>query len=225
MAAAYDPATTHANEWRFWTGRENLTLCKQTAVGIYDSHPLTATGGAAKRRALTFKEMAASAGAYTGSDRAFLLPQANLPTGVVPAAGDVIRDAADVDWTVGDVTVGKFAQTHKCVCRALAIVNALGKTGTLTRPDNTQDSAGRMALTSYSTVGTSLCRVQPQDSQATDVLDRRTIVRKYVAYLATPLAVRARDVFTVDGQAYTVLGFRNVERIWDLMSLDLELVS
>jgi len=221
-----DFAAMTADEWRLWPEREDVTFLKQTAVGSYDEYRLSfSPGGAAKRRAITWKEMTASAGAYTSQDKAWLIPAANLPGGVLPAPGDIVRDSADVDWTVGDVTVGKFGNTHKCVCRALAIVNALSATGTLTRPSNAQDSAGRMSLATYSTVGTVACRVQPQDSSAGDVFDaRRTIVRKYAAYLATPLAVLAKDVFTVGGQAYTVLGFRNPERIWDLQSLDLELL-
>lgn len=225
MAAAYDPAVSHASEWKLWPGRENVTLRKQTAVGVYTAHSLTATGGAAKRRALTFKEVASSAGAYTGQDRAWLIPQANLPAGVVPAPGDQVRDAAGVDWTVGDVTVGKFGQTHKCVCRALAIVSALSATGVLSRPDNTQDATGRMALANYSDVGTVACRVQPGASDATDVMQRRTTPRHYTAFLATPLTPRAKDRFVVGGVTYTVLGYKDPEKIWDLMSLELELVG
>lgn len=213
------------SEFRFWPDRENATYRRQTDVGVYDSFPLAYAGGAARRRAVSLKEVAASAGAYTGRDRAWLVPDAVMPDGLTPRPGDQLRDSDNVDWTVGEVQTGKFGNTHRCLCRALAVVNELSATGTLSRPDNTQDAAGRMALTSYAAVGSVACRVQPQDSAAADVFDRRTTPLKYVAYLATPLAARAKDRFTVGGVAYTVEGFRNPERVWDLMALDLTLVG
>jgi hypothetical protein len=229
--------TMTANEWKHWTDREDASLRVLTAPGRYDALPLTAPGGAVKRRAITWKEMAASAGAYTSRDRAWILPRVNLPDGVEPKPGDIVRDLSDVDWTVGDVTVGKFGNTFKCVCRALAVVNELSAVGVLTRPDGTRDAAGRQAQASYAAVGEPVrCRVQPLDSQAGDAMERRTIPRQFAAYLACPLAADARDVFTVTSYdsyggnptgtvAYTVKGFRNPERLWDLMQLDLELIS
>lgn len=226
MAVAYNAETSHAGEWQFWPGRENVTFRKQTAVGVYANHSLSATGGAVKRRAITWKEMAASAGAYTSQDRAWLLPAANLPSGPVePAPGDIILDAGNVSWTIGDVTVGKFGETYKCVARALAVVNALSASGQLKRPTNAQDAAGRPSLATFANVGSAVsCRVQPEDGDAGEVFERLTIPRKFTAYLATPLTVKAHDQFVVDTVTYTVLGFRNPERIWDLMSLSLEAI-
>lgn len=224
MATAYDPETTHTSEWQFWPGRENVTLRQQTAVGTYTSHTLSATGGAVKRRAITWKEMAASSGAYTNQDRAWLLPLANLPTGpILPKPGDQIRDSDSVDWTIGDITVGKFGLTFKCVCRALAIVSELDASGQLKRAAYAADTYGRPAGASYSNQGSAvLCRVQPLDSDANDTLGRVSMDRKFVAYLATPLDVRAHDQFVVGSTTYTITGFRNPERIWDLMELQLE---
>lgn len=220
------PLASVRSEWRFWPEREDVTLRKQTAVGTYTDHELTATCGAVKRRAITFKEMAASAGAYTNQDQAFLIPAENLPFGVVPAPGDILLDDDAISWTIGDVTVGKFRETHKCVARALAIVNALSASGQLKRAPYVADSAGRPAGASYANVGSAVaCRVQPEDSAAGELLGRVTIPRRYTAFLATPLTVQAHDQFVVSGASYTVLGFKNVERVWDLMSLDLELIG
>ena len=228
------------DEWKFWQDRENAVLRKQTAVGVYDSYPLVATGGAAKRRAPTWKEMTASAGAVTSRNLVWLLPNANLPEGIAPRAGDQLRavetaTGEEIDHTVLEVQAGKFGNTHRCVTIALAVVYELSATGVLTRPDNTQDAAGRAALSTYSTVGAVRCRVQPLDSQASEIDQRVTTARKFAAYLDTPLAVKAKDVFTVTTyvspggaiagvQAYTVTGFRNPERLDQLTSLDLELI-
>src|SRR6185436_2335367 len=89
------PFATVSQEWRFWTHREDVTFRKQTGpIGTYTDYLLTALCGAVKRRALTFKEMAASAGVYTNSDRKFLIPLANLPPSgpVMPAPGDILVD-------------------------------------------------------------------------------------------------------------------------------------
>jgi hypothetical protein len=224
------------NEWKFWNDREDVVLKAQTALGVYDSYPLTAPGGAVKRRAITWKEMTASAGAYQNQDRAWLVPSVNLPEGVTPRPGDQIRDSGDVNWTVGDVTVGKFGNTLKCVCRALSVLHELSALGQLFRPDTTTDAAGRLAP-NYAPVGGPVrCRVQPQDSRAGEAFDRVTMLRAFSAVLESPLTVNAKDVFTVTTFAswggaatgtasYTVKGFKDVERIWDLQSLDLELIS
>lgn len=226
MAISYEPETAHASEWKLWPGRENVTLRIQRDIGIYDSYPLTATGGAAKRRVISWKELEASAGAYTNQDRAWLLPLANLPANLQPKPGDQVRDSDDVDWTIGDMQVGKFGLTYRCVARALAVVHELAELGQLKRPAEAKDSAGRAALATYSAVGSQVrCRVQPEDGSIEEVFERMTIPRRYRAFLETPLTVKAHDQFVVGSTKYTVKGFRNAERIWDLMSLQLESIA
>lgn len=231
-----DMATATKNEWKLWSNRENVTLRAQTALGVYDAHPLSATGGAAKRRAPTWKEMTASAGGVTSKNLIWLLPNPNLPELVQPKAGDVIRDLSDIDHTILEVQLGKFGNTHRCVTIALAVVYELRQRGVLTRPTAAQDDAGRATNASYTTVGTVWCRLQPQDSAATEVHGRLTLPEQFAAYIDTPLSVRAKDVFTVTSyvspggaiastQAYTVKGFRHPESLDALMQLDLELIS
>lgn len=236
-----DMAAATADEWKFWPGRENCILRKQTAVGEYDAHEMRATGGSCKRRAPTWKEMTASAGAVSSRNLVWLLPHVNLPDGVRPRAGDLIRatesdTGEEIDHTILDVQVGKFGQTHRCVTIALAVVYELSAIGVLTRPDNTQDGAGRMALASYTEIARVRCRVQPQDSDAGDHFDRRTAAQRFTAYLDTQLQTRAKDVLTVTSyvspggaisgvQSYTVLGYRAPDRLDQLPALDLELIG
>lgn len=218
-------ADSIAADWLNWPEREDVTLRARTAVGTYDSHPLTyAPGGAVKRRAISFRELAASAGVYTASDRAWLIPSQVLPDGVVPRPGDVVRDAAGADWVIGEVTVGKFGLTHRCVARNLVLTNGLTSSGALKRPASAADAAGRPANATYTTVATVACRVQLEPSGAEDVFDKRTSPTAYTAFLAEPLTVKAHDRFEAGGVAYTVLGFDMPQRIWDLMSLKLELI-
>jgi hypothetical protein len=210
------------SEWKFWPQREDVTLRELVSAGAYADHALSAAGGAAKRRALTWQERAASAGAYTARNQVWIIPDEVLPDGVLPQAGWLVRDGDGIDHTILEVALGKWGNTHRCTTVALAVVNGLGDTGTLERPGNAQDAAGRMALSAYSTVGTSLCRVQPRDSDAGEALGRVTTAAKFTAYLATPLAARAKDRFTAGGVAYTVAGFRNPQRLDELQQLELE---
>jgi hypothetical protein len=215
-----------AADWKLWPEREDVTLrSRSTGITSYTDHALSyAPGGAVKRRAISFRELAASAGVYTSSDRAWLIPSQVLPAGVVPRPGDVVRDGDGADWVVGEVTVGKFGLTHRCVCRNLALTNGLTSSGVLARPASAADAAGRPAFAGYSTVATVACRVQLEPSGSDDVFDKRMSPNTYSAYLAAPVAVKAHDRFTADGVAYTVLGFDAPQRIWDLMRLRLELI-
>lgn len=219
-------ADSVAADWKHWPEREDITLrARSTGITSYTDHALTfSPGGAVKRRAISFRELAASAGVYTSSDRAWLIPSQVLPAGVVPRPGDVIRDGAGADWTVGEVTVGKFGLTHRCVCRNLALTNGLTSSGAIRRPAAAADAAGRPANATYATVATVTCRVQLEPSGAEDVFDKRASLNLYSAYLAEPLTVKAHDRFEADGVAYTVLGFDAPQRIWELMRLRLELI-
>lgn len=228
--ASFDPHASTRGDWQFLQGLEAVSWNILGPIGGYTG-PLPLFFGARAavvlRRALTWKELMASAGAYTGVNQVFLVPDQVLApyAPLVPKAGDTFLDVSGVNHTVLDTQIGKHSNTHRCTTIALAVVNSLGVMGTLLRPDNTQDAAYRAALTNYTTVGTSLCRVQPLDSDAGDVLGRRTIALKFTAYLETPLQVQAHDQFSAGGNVYTVLGFRNPARLDQLQSLDLELVS
>jgi hypothetical protein len=230
-----DMAAATRSEWRLWQNREDVTLRVLTAPGVFDSHPLSATGGAVKRRAPTWKEMTASAGAVSSKSLVWLVPAANLPESVEPRVGAQIRSSDDVDHTVLEVQSGKFANTHRCVTIALSVVYELHALGLLMRPDGTQDAAGR-ALPGYTEAARVKCRVQPQDSEAGDHLERRTTARRFTAYVDQQLQPRAKDVFEVttyvsaggaisSQQSYTVTGFHNAERLDELCALDLELIS
>ncbi len=217
--------TQTAGFWSFWPYREDITLRVRTALpGTYTDHAMTATDGAAKRRALNSREKGNTAGVYTGGELVWLLPDANLPSGVTPAIGDLIQDAGGTDYTILSVDLNRWRQTYKCQTVSLALANGLTETGTLTRPTNAQDDAGRQTLATYTTIGTSACRVQPVDSTVGQVMDRRTMPRRHTAFLATALAARAKDRFVAGGVTYTVTALRNPERIDELQTLDLEVV-
>lgn len=127
-------------------------------------------------------------------------------------------------YTVLEVTTTNWADFHTIIARDLILHSDLRDSGTLSRPSNTQDSAGRAALTSYTTVTSSIpCRVQYQPSTAVDQYGRRHIQERYTAYVGVLLDARAKDRFTVGSDIYTIVGVRNPERIDQLQELDLQL--
>lgn len=222
----WEPRASTRSGWVWWGAREDVTLRARTALpGTYTNHTLSATGGAAKRRAPTTAETDPSAGVYTNARLNWLLPAENLPANVAPVPGDIILDADAVAWTVLSVMLGKWENTYHCQTISLALANGLSVTGTLSRPSNAQDAAGRQSLATYSTVGTSACRVHPVTGPAAgNIMDRRTAPELYAAFLATPLDARAKDRFTASGVTYTVTGVDHPQQLDKLQELQLELI-
>ncbi len=129
-------------------------------------------------------------------------------------------------YTVLRATRGEITQFWQLDCVDLILAADLYQSGTLSRPTNAQDTTGRASLATYATVGSAVaCRLQPEGGSATDALDRRTIPRRFTAFLASVLGAKAKDKFTVSGTAYTVLEEKMPERIDELPVLILELVE
>lgn len=227
MAVPYSAGTSHANEWRFWQDRENATLLARTAPGVYDSHPLKAAGGAAKRRALTYRELMASNGAYSHNNLVWLLPAANLPAGVEPRAGHRVRDADDYEYTVLEVQKGKFGETHRCITVCLELVEELRELATIERPAGLKDGGGRLALTTYAELHADVpCRLQPLESARGEEFGRTTSPHRFVAYLDLDVeALRARDVLVVAGQRYTIDRLGEVARLDRLPEIECTLID
>lgn len=109
-----------ANDWKAWYQRENITLRVLTnpavvATDPYTDHVLTADGGAAKRRAITRREIWAGQGKYTSAHIVWLIPKANLPAGVEPKGHHKIVDGAGQTYSVLEVQVNKYGQTFRCI--------------------------------------------------------------------------------------------------------------
>jgi hypothetical protein len=172
------------------------------------------------------KEAAPSKGAYQAGDVTFSIRQALLASAGGAKPGDRVTRAADGQtYTVLSAVPTVVTKIWNLTCRNLILANDLRSTGTLSRPTNAQDGAGRPTLASYTDIATDVpCRVQPEGAAAADVLERRTIPARFTAYLGQQVDARARDKFVSDGATYTVLEVRAPERIDQLMELVLEAV-
>jgi hypothetical protein len=175
---------------------------------------------------VTLKEAAASNGVYQAGDVSFSIRQSLLQQLGGAKPGDrVLRTSDGQTYTVLTAVPTVFTKIWDLVCRNLILANDLRQTGTLSRPSNAQDAAGRPTLASYTTVAADIpCRVQPMGGTAGDVLDRRTIANRFTAFLGIQVEARAKDKFVVAGVTYTVLESKNPERIDALQELTLEKV-
>lgn len=122
-------------------------LCTQITFASSRGHgfaPDTFGVGVAKFRALTTRELAASNGVYTGTDRVCLIPDALLPATIdKPKPADLITDLSDLsEWTVLEVQLGKNRQTHRCTCRNMTITYKLRDIITIERSTRAEDAAG-----------------------------------------------------------------------------------
>jgi hypothetical protein len=173
-----------------------------------------------------FQEAAPSAGVYTHADGIFVVRNSLLAAvgGAKPA--DTITRADGSIWTVLRVRPPVISGVWHLTCRDLILANGLEQTGSLLRPTLAQDSAGRQAIASYTTVCSNIaCRVQPEGGTARDVFERRTLPQRFTAFLGAQVTAQAKDQFVVADQNYTILDFKRPQRIDELMTLTLELIG
>lgn len=109
-----------ADDWLNWVEREDITLKVRldpsaSTSDTFTSHSLTASGGAAKRRAIKRSEIIAGMGRFTGSNIVWLIPKANLPSGVTIKNGYQVVDGAGQEYDIQEVIVGKYGQTFRCI--------------------------------------------------------------------------------------------------------------
>lgn len=138
------------------------------------------------------------------------------------------RDTVTFDsntYTVLEAALGEITNFWQLRCVRLILAADLDQSGVLTRYTTAQDTAYRSSNAATTTVGTVNCRLQPEGGAATDSLGRRTIPKRYTAFLESALAAQAKDIFTVSGTAYTVLEVRNLERLDELPQLIVEEIT
>lgn len=180
----------------------------------------------AKRRAPTFKEMAASGGVYTGQDLVWLVPVTLLTaaglTDVKPA--DIIRDSDGVLWTVLERSLNTLKSTWRCVTRDLILAYDLRGTLSVRRPQalTTDDAATREYV--YDTIYTGVpCRFQAMGDEVSDERGQRLTVSKYSIWVGQRLTLTNEDqIVDEDGNIYELKATQDADRIDQLQRLDCE---
>ena len=137
------------HDWRSWDNLEPVTVTSRRNAPLVNvagrfmaNQPanIVQASVTAKRRALTNKELAASFGAYTALDRAWLIPTENVSFEVKP--GDYVTDRHNVQWTVLESDKNTWGTWFKCPSRDPIIAHNLSQTVQIWTPINTQSASG-----------------------------------------------------------------------------------
>lgn len=213
-------------DYTIWDSREDVTYYSHASAGD-TAYTLTAPdgNGAAKRRPLKWKEQAASAGAYIGQDRVWLVPNVLLPAALARdglKAGDWVRDSSGVDWTVLEAEKIVWGTAWKLTTRALVLVYGLRDSVTILRPTNTQDVVGNRVpayAAAYSAIAGKLQELQGERQEEHGKIG---FLKRYAVYLGQRVTVTTEDRVQVDGVTYQITGYRDPDRLDVLMTLDVE---
>lgn len=200
----------YRDEWKYWPNLEPITLRVAAKAGYTDSAVQYA-----KRRALQFKELAASGGVYTARDLVWLVPTELLASGVTIKPADVVKDGGNENWTVLEVNpLGKFGNTWRLVTRNLVLAADLRDSATVYRPSAAVDAAGQRAPVFSSVYSAVPCRLQEQQQAALDDYQGGpTGRREFTLWVGQRLALKAGDVIEIDGTRYDFSGSANWDRI------------
>lgn len=209
-----------ANDYLHWPAREPATLVVVGASGAATQHALSD----AKRSRLGWRELAPSAGVYTGQDVSWRVPAVLIP-GVTPKVGDRIKDAANVEWTALEVESLKWRTVWRLVCRSFVLAFGLGDTIALHRDTPTAGAAGGR-VSSYAAVVTGVpARIQETSADAGTRLGKRQSVKRYTVYVGQRLTVEATDrLIDQHGTVYSILSSQSPDRIDQLQELECERV-
>jgi hypothetical protein len=202
---------------------DNLEAITYTSVATAGNTTVSVTDAGFYRTQSGLAEGAPSQGVYVKATARFTIRGSLLTSvgGVKPA--DTITRTDGSVWTVLRAMPPVISGVWQIDAIDLILSNGLVQSGTIDRPDNTQDSAYRAALTNYTNVASNIpCRLQPVGGDAKDALDRRTLPQRFTAFLGQQVVTRAKDRLTVAGTMYTVLDFKLPQRIDELMTLTVE---
>jgi len=186
-----------ADDWMQWDSLEPITLVSTRINGDAPDTVLQT-----KRRAITYREVAASGGAYVGGDVVFLFP-APLVLNGPPKPGDVLLDLEENRFTVlqevGQRRDRAGYQTHRVVTRNLAIAFDLRSLDvSIETPRLTNDEAG-VELRTWATLyaaGSFRCKVQKIEDAVADERAIRGMKGAYKVYLDRELVVTNKDRVT-----------------------------
>lgn len=209
-----------SEDYLVWEGLEPVTLEVSRRQGSGQRVGLCK----AKRRALTRRELAASAGAYTGEDLVWLLPQAQLPEckfQVKPA--DVVTDGEGREWTVLEAAHNKLRQTWRLVTRDLVLAYDLRDLITVERAELGEDLAGAAVKREWQALYASVpARVQPSERREAEEHGVEGWEEAFDVWVGRELADVGREdrVKLRDGTYLDVVRYRQAERIDQLPVLE-----
>ncbi len=174
------------------------------------------------------REAAASGGAVQAGDAVFMIRGSLLAAVGGAKPGDRVVRADGTSFTVWpDAVPPGLSGVWRVTARNLVVAAGLRDLGTLLRPANAADAAGRRVpnLAAVADATDVPCKVQPADGRVEDVHGGPQIAGAYAAYLSRPVYPQLGDVWRVGDARYTVTGWHDPDRLDVLMRLDLEAVA
>jgi len=198
---------------QFWPGlTESLTYREQTAPGVYSDSAVSK----ALRNQPTTREREPTAGVYTGADASFIVPDVFLSP--APKPGDIVKDAANVSWTVVQIAFDHSDAVHTLYGVALGIAAALRDQITVERPAVTLDASGAPSYAYAPVAGyTNLpARVQIQAQTAAQELGIDGVSEEYDITVGQQLALLANDRVVWGTLTLDVRDYQRGVRITDL---------
>jgi hypothetical protein len=161
----------------------------------------------AHRRAISTRQLLAAQGAYTGSDLNWLIPAKPITSPFRPKAGDIITDEFEDAWTVLEPQFNKFRETHRLVCRNLALVYGLRDSIEIQEAVTITDGVGSIKRTEWVPIYQNLAaRVQPTSAEPKT---ERGVEGQQTRYTV------------VVGRQLSLLNVRNCRILWEGKLLDL----
>lgn len=168
---------------------------------------------------VTSREAFASGGAYTSSDVVFFLPVDETIVSTVttsPKAGDLLEDADANVHTILEARLEDFGSNWVCPSRNMAIVHNLRDVVEWLVCTNKQDRAGGRKPT-WERKQTVKGRLQETAAVAGEDLGQLDVQQTWDVFLEEELDLGIDDLLRIGGEDYEVTGWRNRERIDELM--------
>ncbi len=207
----------HSQEYLVWDNREAVTF-RSRGTNASQDFPISD----AKRRAPTYKELAASNGAYTGQDLVWLIPATLAPAYTsrsAPKPGDKVV-SAEATWTALEVALNNLKSTWRLVTRNLVLAYDLRDTVDIERATVTYDAAGGPLRTFAAVYSALACKVQLITQELADVLGVRGFKGTYAVTVAQDVTLVQGDRVKWGSVYLDVLKQHNPQRIDELPVLD-----
>ena len=201
------------NLHQFWPAlTEAVTYREQTAPGVYSDTPVSK----ALRNQPTTREQDPTAGVYTGADASFLVPDVFLSP--APKPGDLIRDSANVSWTVIQVAFDLADAVYTLYGIALGIAAGLRDTITVERPAVSLDASGAPSYAYAPVAGYQNlpARVQLQARTPAQELGIDGVSEEYDITVGQQLALLTNDRIVWGSTTLDIRDYQRGTRITDL---------
>ncbi len=205
-------------DYVLWDLAEAVTFTASATAGNTNVSVATALRAQPEER-----ERAPSGGVYAGFDLTWYLP-GPLLSGHSPKPGDLVTDGSSVPYTVLKTNYDQLDKVWVLYTVDLILANDLRDTVDIYGPTDGQD-AGGARVPSFAPVYSSLAaRVQEVQGEVATERGKHGTRQRFDVFLTTRVSVTIHHQVRKGATIYSVTGWRNPDRIDELMVLNCERV-